>query len=119
MGISIQQEKDGSFVMQITGLLKKAEVETVQASAAKNFSPDTRIKLLIVAKNFEGWEKNTDWGDLSFFHEHGDKIIKIAVVAEQKWQTQFKMFVGAGYREAPVKIFSPNQLQDARIWLSE
>jgi hypothetical protein len=119
MGITIQQEKDNTVLMQITGLLKKTELDAVQTSAAKKFSPDMRVKLLIIVKNFEGWERGEDWGDMSFFYEHGDKITKIAVVREQKWETGLKMFLGAGYRSAPVKFFSPNQLVEARMWLAE
>ncbi len=121
MGLTFKQEYDNVYVMRITGLLKKSELDAVQAAAAKMFSsdPTLRVKLLIVVANFEGWERGADWGDLKFYYEHGDKITKIAIVCDPKREAEFKMFSAAGYRSAPVKLFPPNQLEQARMWLAE
>jgi len=44
---------------------------------------------------------------------HGDQIQKIAIVADPKWETQVLMFVGTGFRGAPVKSFPSDQLAEA------
>jgi hypothetical protein len=52
-----------------------------------------------------------------FFEAHGDQIDEIAIVADPKWETNLLMFVGSGFRRAPVKFFPESQLALARAWL--
>ena len=121
MGATIRRQQGDVYVMRITGLLKKSELDSLQTSAAKVLDGDPLlcVKLLILLEKFEGWERNPNWGDMSFYIEHGDKITKIAIVGNPKWETEFKMFAGAGLRLAPVKFFPSDQLQQANLWLAE
>ena len=119
MGLTIREEDGNLMMMRLTGLLKKAELDAVQAAAAKRLGPNTSIKLLIVEVNFKGWERGADWGDLSFYAKYGDKITKIAIVGDPKWKTDLMMFAGANFRAAPVEFFPSNQIEDARMWLAE
>jgi hypothetical protein len=75
--------------------------------------------LLAIAEDFEGWERGADWNDLDFLFSHSDKIAKIAIVADPRWEAQALAFAGAGVRPAPVKLFSPDELAQARDWLAE
>jgi hypothetical protein len=120
MGIKIHEEMGNVTVMRITGQLKKSELDAVQAATAKKLDadPQLRIKLLIIVENFLGWEGSADWSDVSFYAEHGDKIEKIALVADQKLQEELMMFLGAGIRPSPLKFFLPDQLEQAREWLA-
>ena len=68
------------------------------------------MKLLVLAEGFQGWERNEDWGDLSFFMKYGDQIDKIAIVADPKWETELLIFAAAGFRRAPVKFFPSRQI---------
>jgi hypothetical protein len=119
MGLTFREEENNVMVMRVTGLLKKAELNAVQAVAVKRFSPNTKVKVMIVEVNFQGWERGADWGDMSFYAKYGDKIAKIAIVGDPKWETDLKMFLGSGFRAAPVKFFPSNQIEDARMWLAE
>jgi hypothetical protein len=85
MAVTIQKESDKLLVIRITGLLKKSELDGVQATVAKQLSTESanRINILIIVENFQGWERNADWGDISFYAEHGDKMGKIAIVGDQ------------------------------------
>jgi len=106
MGATIRQPQADVYVMRITGLLKKSELDVLQASAVEilEANPPLRVKLLILVEEFEGWERNPDWGDMSFYAEHGDKIAKIAIVGNPKWETEFKMFTGAGFRRGTRRV---------------
>lgn len=73
--------------------------------------------MLALAEEFSGWGKDGDWGDLTFMHEYDPFIEKIAIVADEKWEDQTLMFLGAGRREASVQFFLTGQEQDARDWL--
>jgi hypothetical protein len=120
MAVTVQQESGGLSVMRIKGLLKKSELDAVQAAAAKQFSaqPDIRVKLLMIIENFEGWEGGVDWGDMSFYAAYGDRIMKIAIVADPKREADLMMFMGAGIRPSPIKFFPPEQIAQARAWLA-
>jgi hypothetical protein len=117
MGVTIQEE-NGNLTVTITGRLKKSELDTVQSEGTKKLGANATVKLLIILKDFEGWEHGEGWDDMTFYFEHGDKITKIAIVGDSKWEDEFKMFVGAGFRTAPVKYFPANQLTNARDWLA-
>jgi hypothetical protein len=118
MGITVQEESPDVYILRISGLLKKSELDAVQDMAAAKWTPDTRVKLLVIAEDFKGWDRDPDWGDLAFYAEHGDQIIKIAIVGDPKLEAELLMFMGAGFRSSPVKFFLSNQLEQARQWLA-
>jgi hypothetical protein len=117
MGATIQQGEGNVRILSLTGLLRKSEWDRVLATEAKEWGPATRIKVLVVIKDFKGWEPGVDWGDVTFFATYGNQIEKIAIVADPQLETDLLMFAGAGFRQAPVKFFSLNQLELARTWL--
>jgi hypothetical protein len=77
------------------------------------------VKLLVmVSESFVGWVGGEVWSDMTFFVQHSDRIAKIAIVGDPKWETRMLMFTGAGFRRAPVKYFTQDQLAEAHAWLS-
>jgi hypothetical protein len=117
MGVTLQQEEGNVRVLRATGMLKKSELDAVLTAEAEKWGPATRIKVLVIADKFEGWERNEEWGDVSFFMKHGDQIEKIAIVADPKWEDDLMIFAAAGFRRAPVKFFPSGQIMSARAWL--
>jgi hypothetical protein len=117
MGVTIEQEEGNLRVLRITGLLRKSELDAVQAVEARQWRPTTRVKVLVIVEDFKGWERGAGWGDMTFFETHGDQIDKIAIVADPKWEIEILAFAGAGFRRAPVKFFPVSQLMLARDWL--
>jgi len=117
MGVTIEREGGNLRVLRITGLLKKSEFDAALAIKANQWGPATRVRVLVIAEDFKGWERGADWGDMTFFATHGDQIDKIAIVADPKWEVEIQAFAGAGFRRAPVKFFSANQLALALAWL--
>ncbi len=112
-------EEDGELkVLKVTGLLKKSELDILQAKVVNQVSPDTSIKLLVIVEGFQGWERGADWGDMTFITTYGDRIGKIAFVADPRWETDLLMFAGAGLRRAPVQFFPQSRLSEARAWLT-
>ena len=119
MGATIQRDKSGIWVVRIAGALHKEELDAVQAAGIKGMNPQESARVLIVVEeDFRGWVGDEVWHDLTFFVEHGDRIEKIAIVGDAKWETGMLMFTGAGFRRAPVKYFTPNRLAEAQDWLS-
>ncbi len=117
MGATIEQEEGNLRVLRITGLLRKSEFDAALAGGASQWGPTTHIKVLVIVKDFNGWEHGANWGDMTFFETHGDQIDKIAIVAAPQLETDLLMFAGAGFRRAPVKFFPESQVARARGWL--
>jgi hypothetical protein len=111
-------KQDGkTWHVQVTGLLKKAEMDAAQASVAEAFKKGGTINMLIVLENFQGWAKGGDWNDMTFLLEHGDRIEKMSIVGDRKWETQVMAFVGAGYRSTQIQFFSSEEKDQAQAWL--
>jgi hypothetical protein len=119
MGATIRQESDGIWVLRIFGVLRKEELDAVQDVGRTALEPHGEMKLLVrVAEDFAGWVGGEAWGDVTFFVEYGDRIARIAIVGDPKWETEMRMFTGAGIRRAPVGYFPPDRIAEARAWLN-
>jgi hypothetical protein len=119
MPVQIQHQSNDTYVLRISGILKRSEFGAEQTELARHVDTGSKPRLLVILKNFEGWERGADWNDLDFMISDGGKISKIALVAESRWETLALAFAGAGVRRAPVKFFPPNELDRARSWLAE
>ena len=117
MPASIQHESGNLFRVRISGVLLQAELKEVQAVAAREIGRLGTIKLLFVLEQFEGWERDADWGDLAFYAAYDKDIEKIAIVGEEKWRDHGMAFAGAGIRKAAVQFFPPAESAQARAWL--
>jgi SpoIIAA-like len=118
MPVQIQYQPDDICMPRISGTLKRSEFAAEQSRLARQIDTGSKPRLLVILENFEGWERGADWNDLDFMISHGGKITKIAIVAEPRWEPLALAFAGAGVRRAPVKFFSPNELEQARRWLA-
>lgn len=116
-GIAVQKKSENVWEIRIRGMLKKAEFDSVQAKAREEIAKTGKIRMLVILDDFLGWEPGTDWGDMSFFYEHGDDIEKIAIVGDPKWEQKALMFAGAGLRAGPVRFFPASELEQASKWL--
>ena len=118
MGATIRQNEKGIWVLNISGALRKEEMDAVQEVALQGLASQAQARVLVVvAPDFSGWVGKEVWADMSFFVEHGNRIAKIAIVGEPKWEDGMLMFAGAGFRRAPVKYFPTGQLAEAQAWL--
>lgn len=117
MGVTFQKESGDVWIVRVTGVMRKSEQDTILAAASKDLAAGGTARLLVIAEDFRGWESGADWGDMTFLVKHGNQIKKIAIVADPQWETQFLMFVGAGFRRAPVKFFPAGLETQARTWL--
>ncbi len=110
-------ESDDLFLIYIKGTLTFEDLKEAENKGRDEIDRTQKVKLLILAEKFSGWGKEGDWGDLTFMYEHDPYIEKIAVVADQKWQDQILMFIGANRRQASVRFFFSGEEEDARKWL--
>lgn len=118
MPATFQPEGGSLFRVTASGILRKSELEKVQAAAAQEIARAGRIRLLFVLDGFKGWERGADWGDMRFYEQHGHNVERIAVVGEEKWREDALLFSLADLRKEPVRYFLPAEIEQAHAWLS-
>jgi hypothetical protein len=87
MAIEIITVTGGLFAIKVSGKLKKSELDQVQKAAIDVINKGAKGRCLVIAEAFEGWERASDWGDLSFESRYDQKIEKIAIVSSKRWVT--------------------------------
>lgn len=115
----LQHESDDSFLLRLSGVVKRTEFAANQTALAGEIDSGRRPRILVLGDGFQGWEKGADWNDLDFQLSHGDEIARIAIVGDPRWEPEALAFAGAGFRRAPVKFFPSGQEAQARTWLAE
>jgi hypothetical protein len=100
-----------------SGKLGKEEFEKAQANCETAISKLGHIKILIIVKDFAGWEKTEGWEDTSFLERNDPYIKKMAIVGEEKWRDMAYLFTLKGLRPLPIEYFSEDQEDAARQWL--
>lgn len=118
MPAQIHRKSDNLWVLRASGVLKKSELERCQTSVGTEIDAGGQPCVLVVLENFEGWERGVDW-DVDFLFSHGDKIGKIAIVGDPRWESEALMFAGAGVRSTPVQYFPAERIADASAWVAE
>lgn len=103
--------------IQLAGTLSHDELLAGQARLAPLIEAGAEPRVLVVVGDFGGWQSVGDWNNLDFMFSHGSKISKIAFVGDKKWEDELKMFVGAGFRSAPVGYFESGREDVAKAWL--
>ena len=119
MPIAMHHEGTNVFRLQISGTLRKADLERSQDALVAEMNRSGPVRLLFVLQGFEGWDPKDNWSDLSFYVKHGDRIERIAFVGDERWRTEALMFSGADLRKAPVEFFPAHAAEDARAWLTQ
>lgn len=104
--------------LKVRGMLKKADHERIIRIAKEAIAREGKIRALIIAEGFEGWERSEDWGDVSFMMEEGQHIEKMAIVADEKWRDDTLAFTAKGFRPTAIEFFAASRTNEARTWLA-
>lgn len=119
MSVEITDNSGGILTARVSGKLTQPELAALQSAAGDILRQQGRTRLLVVAENFEGWERGGDWGDLSFSIEHDAEIEKMAIVGEKQWEASALLFASKGLRPFPIEFFESADIARARAWLAE
>lgn len=119
MSAGIVSTSNGMITVKISGKLRQPELAAMEKTAVEIFRQQGKMRILILAEDFQGWEQGGDWGDLSFMRENDQHMEKIAIVGDRKWKDLALIFTGKNYRECPVEYFPPEEVFQAQAWLME
>ena len=104
--------------LRIRGMFKKADHERLIQIAKAAIAREGKIRALILAEDFEGWERHEDWGDVSFMMGEGQQIEKMAIVGEEKWRDDALAFTAKGFRPTAIEFFPAARINEAHLWLN-
>ncbi len=119
MSADIVNTANGMITVKISGMLRQSELVALEKIAVEIFRQQGKTRILILAEDFQGWERGGDWGNLSFMRENDQHMEKIAIVGDGKWKDLALIFAGKNYRECPVEYFQPEEISQAQAWLME
>ena len=117
MSFEIRQSINGVVFVTVSGMLKKSDLDQMQAMARAAIKQWGTIRILVELTDFQGWEQNPDWGDVTFINEEGRKIEKMAIVGDEKWRVMAQAFAGKGFRATAIEYFLPAEHDRALSWL--
>ena len=113
----IESIDDTIISVRISGVMKVADQARLQSLARDLIGQGKEVRVLAKLENFQGWEKSEQWADASFLIEHGNAIVKMAVVGDERWKDEVLLFAGKGLRTTEIAFFSPSALTDAEAWV--
>jgi hypothetical protein len=117
MPIEFEMESGDLAVFRVSGKLGKVEFVRAQSECEEMIKKIGRVKVLVLTKNFAGWERAEGWDDTSFADRNDPYIEKLAIVGVPKWRDLVYAFTGRGLRPVPIQYFEPDQEGAARQWL--
>ena len=118
MSFELMKKPDEELWLKVSGLFTVEDFEKMQSLILSELELYHKSRTLIILDDFTGWSKDPKWNDMSFMQEHGDQIIKMAIVGDEKWKDEMFMFVCKPFRSTKIEFFPENQIKQAKRWLS-
>lgn len=73
-----------------------------------------KIKALIDARDFKGWDLHAAWDDLKLGLKHSSQFTQIAYVGTKKWEN-YMIKVSDWFTSGEIRFFE--DISDAMLWL--
>jgi len=117
MAIEWKLEDNNLAIFRISGQLGKTEYQGIQADMEAIVKKVGHIRILVLLKDFSGWEAVEGWEDTSLTDRIDPYIKKFAIVGDEQWRDLVEVFTLKGLRPVPIEYFEAYQEQMAREWL--
>ena len=109
---------DGDVVcVRLSGVIHMADQRAIQEVASELIEEGRKVRVLAITEDFLGWAQDEDWGDIGFLVEHGNDIVKMAIVGDERWKDDAFLYVGKGLRTTEIEFFPTAALKDAEAWV--
>lgn len=119
MSVDIVSVKDRVITLRISGRLTQPDLASAQNAMTETLRRQGKTRILVHTEDFEGWEQNEQWNDMTFMNENDQYMERMAIVGEKKWEDLALLFAGKGLRHCLVEYFPPEETAKARAWLME
>ncbi len=116
--LEISELDDGRVIdVTILGKLTDADYEQFVPLTERRIKQFGKIGMLIVLKDFGGWDLDAMWDDLKFDIKHFSDIERMAIVGHSKWD-KFLSALSRPFTAAEIKYFDEHELTAARQWVA-
>ncbi len=116
MSIHIQKHSDGRLIeVTIDGKLTETDYDQFIPLTEQLMQKFGKISMVIVLKEFEGWDISALWDDLKFDYKHFGDIQRVAVVGEGAWD-RILSALSRPFTGGEVQFFDKNEIAAARQW---
>lgn len=117
MSAEIVDVNAGVVTTRVSGTLTQAALSEMQKALAEVIRTQGKVRLLVLAEHFAGWERGGAWDDFSFQAQYDPSIEKMAIVGDQRWEDLALIFTAKDLRRFPIEYFTPDEMDKARAWL--
>jgi hypothetical protein len=104
--------------VHMSGKLSRADYMEFVPITERLIKEWERFSLLVVMKDFHGWEMGAIWEDIKWDVKHCSDIERIALVGEKSWQAGMSKFCKP-FTSAEIRYFDMSDLEQARHWVHE
>jgi len=108
---------NGVVTVTFEGTLTQAALLQAQQAVADIIRVEGKVRILVNAEKFEGWESGGAWDDFTFQEESDPFIEKLAIVGDERWENQVLIFAAKGLRRFPIEYFGTDEREMAYSWV--
>ncbi len=77
---------------------------------------EPKIKVLVDAREFDGWDMRAAWDDFKFGLKHNKEFTKLAFVGSKKWEA-YSIKISNWFMSGEMKYFE--DMPEAIVWLNQ
>lgn len=107
-----------SLEVHLSGKLSADDYQTLEPGVEKLIDASGKINMLVVMKDFHGWDMGAVWEDIKFATKHCRDVEKIAMVGENTWE-KWMAAICKPFTMSTIKYFETANEDEARAWLNE
>jgi hypothetical protein len=110
---------DGGRFLNIVliGTLEGEDYKPLVAEFTRLADLHGKLRVLLVMTHFHGWNAGGLWEEIKFDLKNLNKLERLAVVGEARWQHAISSFVKP-LTPADVRYFDGAQITEAQAWLA-
>lgn len=117
MAYYLQKLDDRTLAATFIGVMSEADLSAVQQASREVIEREGSVRVLVILQHYQGFDSAADWTDIGFTAEYGDRIERIAIVGDAKWEVAALAFTGKGTRLTEIEYFPVGSFSSARAWL--
>ena len=115
---SLSSPSEKAIGFQLSGKLHDEDYQTFVPAVDHAIEAEGKARILAWFHDFEGWDLQALWDDIKFATSHCNKIERIALVGESKWE-EWMSKVCKPFTLAKIQYFDASQIDEAWKWVCE
>jgi hypothetical protein len=119
MSVTVKPITNTNIVeVYLTGKLAKEDYEYFVPLVEKKIDELGKLRVLLVMRDFHGWQAGALWEDVKFDLKHFKHIERLAMVGESNWEKGMAAFCRP-FTSAKIKYYDLKDEESARRWITD